>query len=247
MDITDANVVITGGGRGMGRRFAEDLLALGARPYVIDAAADTLATMTGATGIPGEVVDVADEAAVETFFSRYADRVGAPDVLINNAGITADALLAKKKDGRVIGMPTDKWQQVVDINLTGVFFCGRAAAARMISADRPGLIINIGSLSMAGNFGQSNYSATKAGINALTVVWAKELARYRIRSAAIAPGMIRTEMTDKMDPDQIARIAAIIPAGRLGTMTEISQTVQFIITCDYINGRVIAVDGGLRI
>jgi 3-oxoacyl-[acyl-carrier protein] reductase len=139
------------------------------------------------------------------------------------------------------------WRAVIDVNLTGVFLCGREAAERMIRAGNGGCIINISSLSRAGNFGQSNYSAAKAGVAALTVVWAKELARHGIRVNAIAPGFIKTEMVASMKQEILDKMAAGIPAGRLGEPDEIAATAEFIFANDYMNGRVLEIDGGQRL
>jgi 3-oxoacyl-[acyl-carrier protein] reductase len=125
--------------------------------------------------------------------------------------------------------------------------CGREAAERMIRGGNGGCIINISSLSRAGNFGQTNYSAAKAGVAALTVVWAKELARHEIRVNAIAPGFIKTEMVASMKPEILEKMAAGIPAGRLGEPDEIAAAVEFIFTNDYLNGRILEIDGGQRL
>lgn len=247
MEIAGRKVIITGGGRGMGRQFALDLQALGAKPYVLDVLQENLDELEKDKGIPGKVVDVTDEADVEGFFAAYTAEHGAPDVLVNNAGITADGMFVRKKDDDIKKFALSSWQKVIDVNLTGVFLCGREAAAQMVQAGVKGLIINISSISRAGNFGQSNYSATKAGVAAVTVTWAKELARSGIRVAAIAPGYINTEMVAKIDQKVIDKIVAQIPVGRLGEMSEISRTVQFIMECDFVNGRVLEIDGGHRI
>ncbi len=247
MEIAGKKVIITGGGRGMGRQFALDLLELGAKPYVLDVLQENLDELEKEKGIPGKVVDVTDEGDVEGFFAAYTAEHGAPDVLVNNAGITADGLFVRKKDDAIKKFALSSWQKVIDVNLTGVFLCGREAAAQMVQAGVRGLIINISSISRAGNFGQSNYSATKAGVAAMTVTWAKELARSGIRVAAIAPGYINTEMVAKIDQKVIDKIVAQIPVGRLGEMSEISRTVQFIMECEFVNGRVLEIDGGHRI
>lgn len=247
MDISGKNIVITGGARGMGRQFAVDMLELGGKPFVVDVVRENLDKLKDETGIPGKVLDVTDEAGVEAFFEAYSAENGAPEVLVNNAGITADGLFVKKKEDGLKKFSFADWQKVIDINLTGVFLCGREAAAQMIRHDVRGLIINISSLARAGNFGQSNYSATKSGVAAMTVTWAKELAQYGIRSAAIAPGFINTEMVAKIPEKVISKVVAQIPVGRMGEMKEISRTVQFIIECDFFNGRVVDVDGGHRL
>jgi 3-oxoacyl-[acyl-carrier protein] reductase len=247
MEIAGKKVVITGGGRGMGKKFAEDLQQLGAQPHVLDVVEENLADLKEQTGIPGTIVDVTNEAQVEAFFQTYADENGAPDVLVNNAGITADGLFVRKKDGQTKKFPFSKWENVLNVNLTGVFLCGREAALQMLKHDVKGVIINISSICRSGNLGQTNYSATKSAIDAMTVTWAKELARYGIRVGAIAPGYINTEMVAKIRQDILDKIVSNIPAGRLGEMSEISRTVQFIIENDFFTGRVIEVDGGMRI
>jgi 3-oxoacyl-[acyl-carrier protein] reductase len=191
---------------------------------------------------------VADEVQVSATFDRVVADFGRLDCAIANAGILRDGLLVKVKDGAVVGkLSLAQWQAVIDVNLTGVFLCGREAAERMIRLGNPGCIINIASLSRAGNFGQSNYSAAKAGVSALTVVWAKELARYAIRVNAIAPGFIKTEMVASMKPEILAKMAAGIPVQRLGEPSEIAATAVFIMQNDYCNGRVLEIDGGQRL
>jgi len=157
-----------------------------------------------------------------------------------------DGLLIKVKDDQVKRMSLDDFQSVINVNLTGVFLCTREASAIM-AKNNGGVIINISSISRAGNFGQTSYSATKSGVDAMTVTWSKELAKYRIRVAAIAPGYINTEMVASMKPEVLDKIVAQVPWRRLGEMSEISHAVQFIIENDFVNGRVFEIDGGLRI
>lgn len=247
MDVAGKNVVITGGGRGMGRQFAQDLKDLGAKVYVLDVMQETLDALKNETGISGSIVDVSNEQEVESFFEQYTAENGAPDVLINNAGITADALFIRQKGDEITKFPFSNWQKVIDVNLTGVFLCAREAAYHMVKNNTKGVIINISSISRAGNLGQTNYSATKSAVDSMTVTWAKELSRYGIRVGAIAPGYINTEMVAKIRPEVLDRIIQNIPLGRLGEMAEISEAVQFIIKNDFFTGRVMEVDGGMRI
>lgn len=247
MEITGKKIVITGGGRGMGKKFAVDLNNLGAKPYVLDVIQEDLDALKDETGIPGKVVDVSKESEVEAFFESYTAEHGAPDVLVNNAGITADALFIKKKGDEIKKFPLSNWEKVMNVNLTGVFLSAREAAFQMVKHGVKGVIINISSISRAGNLGQTNYSATKSAIDAMTVTWSKELSRYGIRVGAIAPGYINTEMVAKIRQDILDRLIANIPVGRLGEMEEISQTVRFIIENDFCTGRVLEVDGGMRI
>jgi 3-oxoacyl-[acyl-carrier protein] reductase len=169
-------------------------------------------------------------------------------VLVNNAGITRDALLVKAQDGAIHAkMSLAQWQAVIDVNLTGVFLCGREGAERMIQCGNGGLIVNISSISREGNPGQTNYSAAKAGVAAMTVVWAKELARYGIRAAAIAPGFCATDILSAMKPEMVDRVKAAVPLRRLGEPAEIAATAVFIAENDFVSGRVFEVDGGLRL
>ena len=251
MKIEDASIIITGAARGLGLATARDLAATGASLGLIDV--DENALKDARSELPGsghhiQVADVASETDVDTAFAALDEHLGGIDAVINNAGITRDGLLIKTSDGEVVDrMSLDQWQAVMNVNLTGVFLCGRAAASHMIERGKRGVIINISSISRAGNFGQSNYSAAKAGVAAMSVTWAKELARYGIRSASVSPGFSRTELVAGMPQKAQDRITAQIPAGRLGEPDEIAATIRFILENDYINGRDFAVDGGLKI
>lgn len=253
MQIRGKTIVITGAGRGLGAAMAEDLSGRGADVALLDldaAALDAVRARCAAHGGQARtyIANVANEGQVIAVFDRIVADFGRFDALVANAGILRDGLLIKVKDGEVVGkLGLDQWQAVIDVNLTGVFLCGREAAERMTKLGNGGCIINISSLSRAGNFGQSNYSAAKAGVAALTVVWAKELARYNIRVNGIAPGFIKTEMVASMKPEMLEKMAAGIPVRRLGEPSEIAQTVAFILENDYCNGRIIEIDGGQRL
>ncbi len=247
MEIAGKNVIITGGGRGMGKQFAVDLKKLGAKPFVLDVLKENLDSLKSEADISGKIVDVSNESEVEAFFESYTAENGAPDVLINNAGITADALFIKQKGDEIKKFPFDNWNKVLNVNLTGVFLCAREASYQMVKHGVKGVIINISSISRAGNLGQTNYAASKSAIDAMTVTWSKELSRYGIRVGAIAPGYINTEMVSQIRQEVLDKIIKNIPVGRLGEMEEISQTVQFIIQNDFATGRVYEVDGGMRI
>jgi 3-oxoacyl-[acyl-carrier protein] reductase len=253
MDLANKVVAITGAARGIGRAMALAFASKGAAIAALDLhAADLAETCSlcqsqGARALPF-TVDVTSETQVIAGLDAVVAALGRLDVLINNAGITQDALLVKAKDGAIVSkMSLAQWQAVVDVNLTGVFLCGREAAERMIRIGHGGLIINISSISRAGNAGQTNYSASKAGVAAMTVVWAKELARHGIRSAAIAPGFCATEILAAMKPEMVARVKSAIPLNRLGEPSEIASTAVYIAENDFVTGRVIAVDGGLRL
>lgn len=253
MELNGKVIVITGGGQGLGRAMALRLANKAPHLALIDMNADKLAETKaqcealGATASTW-VCNVADETEVDQTFAAIRAETGRLDGVVNNAGITRDALFLKVKEGQVEKrMSLEHWQQVIDVNLTGVFLCARAAATEMVNAGEGGCIINISSISRHGNMGQTNYTATKAGVAAMSVTWAKELAAQKIRCAAIAPGYIGTEMVMSMKPEALDKIASGIPAKRLGTPDEIAHAVEFILENDYVNGRVIEVDGGLRI
>ena len=253
MDIKNKVVVITGGAQGLGYSMAECFANKGARLALVDMNPDALATAQSQLSEKGVEVktyttNVAKEDEVETLFNNIVSDLGGVDCLINNAGITRDGLFIKAKDGKITKrMSIQEWQSVIDINLTGVFLCGREAATKMIESNTHGVIINISSLSKAGNMGQSNYSAAKAGVAAMTVTWAKELSRYGIRSAGIAPGFIATEMVKSMKPEALEKMANMIPLKRLGEPKEIGMTAVYIAENDYYTGRTIEMDGGMRI
>jgi 3-oxoacyl-[acyl-carrier protein] reductase len=246
-------VAITGAGGGLGSAMAKRLAAQGARLALLDYATEPMEKLKADLGLAEEdclIVgcDVSKEEAVDKAFADIKDYFGGVDVLVNNAGITRDALMIKVKDGELISrMTLENWNAVINVNLTGVFLCGRAAAEHMAVAGGPGLIINISSISHSGNMGQSNYSAAKAGVAAMAVTWAKELARFGVRVNAISPGFIGTEMVMAMKPEALAKLSAMIPAGRIGEPDEIAHTVQYIIENDFVNGRNIEVDGGMRL
>jgi 3-oxoacyl-[acyl-carrier protein] reductase len=253
MELRGKTILITGAGRGLGAAMAKGLAQRGADLALLDldeAGLDDVRAACRALGVRAESykTNVASESDVVGTFDRVVADFGRLDGTIANAGILRDGLLVKAKDREIAGKLTlAQWQAVIDVNLTGVFLCGREAAERMIKLGLRGCIVNISSLSRAGNFGQSNYSAAKAGVAALTVVWAKELARHGIRVNAIAPGFIKTEMVASMKPEILEKMAAGIPVQRLGDPAEIASTVEFIFTNDYVNGRVLEIDGGQRL
>jgi 3-oxoacyl-[acyl-carrier protein] reductase len=252
MEIRGARVLVTGGARGLGRSFVLDLAARGAQVGTFDmdsAGLEDLREQVAGQGLEvwSATADVAQEGDVERAFADFVAAVGGIDAVVNNAGITRDALFIKAKDGRVERMSVESWRQVIDVNLTGVFLCGREAATHMVRQGTDGVIVSISSISRAGNVGQTNYTASKAGVAAMTVTWAKELARHGIRVAAIAPGFVATEMTEAIREDIRQRIVEQIPLGRMASMEEISHALRFVLENDYVSGRVIEVDGGLRI
>jgi 3-oxoacyl-[acyl-carrier protein] reductase len=252
MDIRKKAVVVTGGGRGIGRAIACQLARRGADVALFDLDASDLeetASLCAAESVQARSyrVNVADEGEVSAAMARVAADFGRLDGLVNNAGIVRDSLLVKVKDGVVGRMTMEQWNAVIGVNLTGVFLCAREAAAHMIESGNGGVIVNISSISRAGNVGQSNYSAAKAGVESMGVVWAKELARHGIRVGSVAPGFTHTEILDSMRPEVLAKLMAPVPLQRLGRPAEIAHAVLFIFENDFFTGRCLDVDGGLRL
>ena len=253
MKIKDKTIVITGAGRGIGRALAVRFATQGAHIALLDMNATDLAAATQqctALGVRAKAytVDVSREADIGSALDAVVSDFGSLDVIINNAGIVKDALLIKVKDGEVVGkMSLEQWRAVIDVNLTGVFLCAREAAERMIKLAKGGVIINISSISRHGNAGQSNYSAAKSGVASMTVVWAKELARYGIRVGSIAPGFTHTDILASMKPEVLEKVIAPVPLKRLGQPDEIAHAAQFFIENDFFTGRCLDLDGGLRL
>jgi 3-oxoacyl-[acyl-carrier protein] reductase len=253
MQLNGKTVVVTGGARGIGKSIATAFAEKGARLALLDMNQEDLDAARAefaARGVPvsAHALNVAKEEQVVRAFEDIVAEHGGLDVVINNAGIIKDALLVKVKEGKVVGkMKLDQWQAVIDVNLTGVFLCGREAAEHMIGLGNGGVIINISSISRAGNAGQSNYTAAKAGVAAMTTTWAKELARFGIRSGAIAPGFVKTDILSGMPPEMLEKMTAPVPLRRLGLPDEIAHTAVFIAENDFFTGRTVEVDGGLRL
>ena len=253
MRLEDSVILITGAARGLGAAMARGVAARGARPVLVDLDEASLGDTRMGCEAQGVRVgcyaaDVSKETEVERLFEQAVEDFGRLDALINNAGILRDGLLVKAREEEIVDkLSLEQWQAVIDVNLTGVFLCGREAAAHMIRLKNRGCIINMSSVSRAGNFGQSNYSASKAGVAALTVVWAKELARHGIRVNAIAPGFVKTEMVASMRPEILEKLAAGIPAGRLCEPEEIADAAHYLLENDYMNGRVLEIDGAVRL
>lgn len=252
MEIQGKVVAITGGGRGIGRSIAQSLAAKGAKLALLDldeaAMAETVQLVNDADSeAKGYVCNVADEETVEATFKQIVNDFGALHGLVNNAGILRDATLIKVKDGKVVKkMTADNFSLVVDVHMKGAFLCAREAAAQMVELGvEEGCIINMSSGAFRGNFGQTNYSAAKAGIVAMSRVWSKELARYNIRSMAIAPGTIETDLLRTMPQEALDKLAGMVPLGRIGDVKNIAQVVEMIFENDYLTGDVIDVNGGM--
>jgi 3-oxoacyl-[acyl-carrier protein] reductase len=243
MRLKDKVAIITGGGRGIGAatclRFAQE----GAKVVVADIAgaeivADEINSMNGQA--ISLYVDVTNSDSVYEMVAETVKAFGRLDVIVNNAGITNDAQLLK--------MSESQFDDVVNINLKGVFLCGQAAAKQMVSQGTGGVILSASSLvGVCGNFGQTNYAASKWGVIGMTKTWAKELGRYQIRAVAVCPGMINTEMVGKMPDKVIDMMKGKTPLGRLGEPSEVAALYAFLASDDasFITGTAISIDGGI--
>jgi 3-oxoacyl-[acyl-carrier protein] reductase len=251
MDIRGSKVLVTGAASGMGRVFALELAKAGASVAACDlnlAGAQETAGM--AKGIVALEADVSKEDQVQGAIKKAAEAMGGLDVLVNNAGLFKDALLVKvdKDSGEIKRMSLANWQKVIDVDLTGPFLCTREFAAHCIETKtQPAVVVNISSIARYGNPGQSNYAAAKAGLVADTELWAKELARYGIRTGAIAPGFVDTPILQGMKPEVLEGMLKPVPLRRVAKPEEIYLAVKFIIECDYFTGRCIDIDGGMRL
>ena len=246
-------VVVTGGAAGIGRVTAKRFASEGARVAIWDLsekagseAAEEISSAGGEAFFAR--VDVTDAAAVERGFDEVVQRFGGLGALVNNADILADAQLVQARDGVVSGqMEEDVFDRVVSVNLKGVFLCGRAGAARMINRGR-GVILNASSVvGLYGNFGQTNYVATKAGVIGMTKTWARELGRYGIRVNAVAPGFIRTEMVLGMPENIKAAMVSRTPLRRLGEPEDVAAAYVWLASdeASFVTGAVLSVDGGI--
>jgi 3-oxoacyl-[acyl-carrier protein] reductase len=236
--------IITGSGRGIGAEIAKTFAKLGASVVVSDVMEENVNEVVDeinnsggkAVGIECDVTKASD---VDAMVEKCTKEFGSLDIMVNNAGITKDTLCMK--------MSEEQWDAVINVNLKGVFLCGKAAYKVMMK-QKSGCIINMASIvGIIGNVGQTNYSATKGGVIAMTKTWAKEFSKRNVRVNAIAPGFIRTEMTDKMPDDIKEKFKQNIPLARLGETEDIANAASFLASqaASYITGQVLVVDGGM--
>lgn len=247
MKVEGKTVIITGGANGIGEAAVRLFMDAGANVVIADyneeAGMRLLNDLGPSAGERGLFVacNVADPASVQHLMEKTLERFGAIEVLINNAGITRDAMLLK--------MSPEQWRDVIDVNLTGVFYCTRHAAPHMAARGR-GKIINTTSIvGVQGNIGQTNYAAAKAGVIGMTKTWARELGYKGINVNAVAPGFIATDMVAKMPENIVDGMRNKVPLRRLGQPEDVAQVYLFLASgaADYINGAVIEVNGGLSI
>ena len=232
LDLQDKVVIVTGGAAGIGRATAEAFASEGAKVVVWDVPA----------------IDVTKPEVVNAAAAEVMAQHGRIDVLVNNAGIVRDAQLVKWKDGEVISQMDDAtFDAVVNVNLKGVFFCTRAVVPHMIQGGG-GVVLNASSIvGLYGNFGQTNYAATKAGVISFTKTWARELGKFNIRVNCVAPGFIATDMVKAMPQKVLDGMAAHTPLGKMGEPADIANAYVWLASsaAKFVHGAVLSVDGGL--
>ncbi len=233
--------VITGGAAGIGAATAEKFVAEGATVVIWDLDEQRGTALAQKLNLNFAKVNTANYNEIEIAAKKVIEQFGRIDILVNNAGITRDSTLKK--------MTPELWQQVIDVNLSGVFYCTKIISEYML-ANNYGRILNASSVvGLYGNFGQTNYVATKAGLIGMTKTWARELGRKGITVNAVAPGFIATEMVAAMPENVIDGMKAKVPVGRLGKPEEIAAAYAFLASDEaaYINGAVLSVDGGMTV
>jgi 3-oxoacyl-[acyl-carrier protein] reductase len=245
-------VLVTGGAAGIGKATAIRFAEAGARVVICDLNAEAGEATAKSLGPEARFykVDVTDRRAVQAWVDEVVAKFGRIDVLVNNAGITRDAQLAKVQDGQLVKqMAEADFDLVIGINLKGVFNCTQAVVPSM-TKQGGGVILNASSVvALYGNFGQTNYVATKAGVIGMTKVWARELGKSHIRVNAVAPGFTATEMVSKMPEKVLDGMRARTPLGRLGEPRDIANAYFFLASeeASFITGAVLCVDGGIVI
>lgn len=252
MNLSNKVVVVTGAGKGIGRSIATQFAQSGASIAIFDLndenMRETAEQITRAGGTARTYTcDVTNEDAVVRSFEKVVADFGAIHGLVNNAGTVRDGLLIKVRDGKVIQkMSSDDYDSLVAVHMKGAFLCAREAARHMVESKiEEGCIVSISSVAYHGNHGQTNYSAAKAGMVAQSQVWAKELGRFNIRSVAVAPGPIATDLMTAARPEVVERVVSLIPVGRAGLVDNVSRLVQHIFENDFLNGGVMEVGGGI--
>jgi len=250
MRLKDKVTLITGGAAGIGKATALKFAAEGAKVIICDVNEEVGQAIAAELGLDAAFyrVNVADRAAVQTWVEAVIEKYGRIDVLVNNAGIVRDNQLVRFKDGQLVKqMPEAEFDLVIAINLKGVFNCTQAVAPVMIRQGG-GVILNASSVvGLDGNFGQTNYVATKAGVIGMTKVWARELGKFGVRVNAVAPGFTATEILSAMPEKVIEGMVARTPLGRMGQPVDIANAYLFLASdeASFISGAVLRVDGGL--
>ena len=249
MDLSGKNVLVTGGARGIGRVLVDQLLDQGAQVGVFDVDADALTQLEAERPqVYTAVCDISQPDDVKTQIERFVEARQRIHVLVNNAGFVFSAPLVTLTKTGFVGHDIDLWDKVIRTDVSGVFYMTVHTVQHMMATRTRGVVVNISSIAAAGNAGQGAYSAAKAGVNAMTVAWAKELGPMRVRFIAIAPGFTKTDTTvQALESTVLDGWAKQTPLRRLGAPAEIADAVLFAIRNDFLNGTVLEVDGGLRI
>ena len=245
MKLEDLKIIVTGAASGMGAHFAKQLHAAGAKVAAGDVNEGLLAELP--QGIARRKLDVSSEQDVVAFVDWAQKELGGLNGLINNAGIIRDGLIVKqdRETKQIKRFPSEDLAAVLAVNLVGATMMVREVAAKMAeTGTKPGVIVNMSSISRHGNRGQTAYVAAKAALAANTVTWAREFAQFGIRVTAIAPGMVETPMTKGMNQKARDALVQAIPVGRIGTVDDLWTAVKFALECDYFNARTVDVDGG---
>ncbi|MCX6901174.1 MAG: SDR family oxidoreductase [Verrucomicrobia bacterium] len=247
MELRNKKVIVTGGVSGLGRSMVELFLSKGAAVTVFDLNAQGLDQLAQThPTVVGFQCDLSDYDQVAATTARFHERFGAADVLVNNAGIIYSAPLVCLSPAGIVRHDVAMWRKVLDADLSSVFYTTLCVIEKMIATRTRGVVVNISSVSAAGNVGQSAYSAAKAGVNALTATWAKELGMMGIRVAAVAPGYSETGSTKSALSEPVLKeIVKRVPLRRLGKPEEIAQAVVAVVENDFFTGKVFEVDGGL--
>ena len=250
MRLRDRVTLITGGAAGIGKATAERFAEEGAKVVICDVSEQAGQEVAKTLGPEASFykVNVADRQAVQAWVDDVAAKYGRMDVLVNNAGVLRDGTLVKVQEGKLVKqMPEADFDLVIGINLKGVFNCTQAVAPYMIRQSG-GVILNATSIvGLDGNFGQTNYVASKAGVIGMTKVWARELGRYNIRVNAVAPGFTATEMVRAMPEKVLEGMKARTPLGRMGEPRDIANAYLFLASdeASFISGVTLRVDGGI--
>jgi len=249
MDLRNKKIIVTGGTGGIGKAVVQRLLDEGAIVGVFDIDLDgTNKLMESHHNLYGRLCDVSDSEQVKTSVNEFFCQFKTIDILINNAAFIYNSpLISLTKEG-IRQHPIDMWNKVIATDLNSVFFMTLYVVEKMILTRTKGVIVNVSSIAAAGNAGQSAYSAAKAGVNGLTITWAKELSLFGIRVAGIAPGFTKTDTTLRsMNESVLNEWIKKVPLKRLGAPEEIAEGILFILRNDFCNGKILELDGGLRI
>jgi 3-oxoacyl-[acyl-carrier protein] reductase len=248
MNVSGKKIIVTGGANGIGKKLIERLVNTASVVGIMDSDGESIKAISKKyqKTVYAIQCDVSNHHEVEKYVNNFWKKFGSVDVLVNNAGMTIDSPLITIIGG-VKKHDFETWKKVIEVNLFSVFYVGAVVAEKMVKHRVSGVIINVSSISAKGNAGQSAYSAAKAGVSALTKVWAKELSPFGIRVAGIAPGYTDTRITRGMSLSLQKAWKRKIPLQRFALAEEIADGMMFIMQNDYFNGKILELDGGLVI